>query len=332
MEESNEIDSPPQLRTSRTGEAEDIDMVNGPRPRRQQGILAFSAGSLTIKKPIVNPIPRDHPSRKKLAEVAKETCIVLPGLLVTRPDVSNESFLYRKEPLGPARHPSLSYATIRVINLDTIDAALSLQGLSPEPVAVLNMANATRPGGGFHHGAKAQEEALCFRSSLIMSLLEGQRKKLYPIPEDAVLYSPTVLIIRDSMANGHALLDCRDPSQLDVISVISCPAIHDPPLKKAPGGLQTYRDKRDADLMKEKMRAILRTAIRNKHKQLVLGALGCGVFGNPNHVVAHLWSTVFQEVEFRGGYWKDVVFAVLGDNNPGSNFKVFHDVLDGLQV
>lgn len=79
-----------------------------------------------------------------------------------------------------------------------------------------------------------------------------------------------------------------------------------------------------------RMRIILRTAIRRRHRQLVLGALGCGAFGNPNKVVSNMWKTVLKEPEFSGGWWEDIVFAVLGDSSADSNFKVFHSELDGL--
>jgi len=297
------------------------------RPRHRQGVLAFSDGHLTTKKPLVNPISRNDERRKTLAEVAEETWQLLPGLLATRPDVTTESYLCRKETLDPARCPRLKPTKVRVIDSDTIDAALDIQTESTKPVAVLNMANANHAGGGWQHGALAQEEAICYRSSLARTL----HRKHYPIPDDAAIYSPSVMIIRDSMKNGHDLLDFRDPSQLDVISVISCAAVCQPFLKKDARGQPAYRDQKDVKLMKEKMRVVLRTAIRNRHRQVVLGALGCGAFGNPRHVVASMWKEVFQEAEFHGGYWKDVVFAVL-DTKGESNFKAFRDELDGLLV
>lgn len=328
MVETSQTDTSPYFMPSKTKEAEKSDPPEGTRPRQRQHLLTFSDGKLTTKKPLINPIGRDDVRRKTLAAVAEETWTLLPGLLATRPDVSNANYLCQKETLDPARCPSFSPTKVRVIDSDTIDAALSLQAKSRKPVAVLNMANATHPGGGWKHGSLAQEEALCYRTSLSKTL----HYKHYPIPDDATLYSPTVLLIRDSMSQGHDLLDFRDPSQLDVISVISCAAVCQPYLKKDTQGLQAYRDQKDVKFMKEKMRVILRTAIRNKHRQVVLGAFGCGAFGNPNHIVAVMWAEILQEAEFRGGYWEDLVFAVLDGKTIGSNYKVFHNVLDGILV
>ena len=59
-------------------------------------------------------------------------------------------------------------------------------------VAVLNMANAFKPGGGFRGGAGAQEETLHRRTDLYR-LLEAQRPdKLYPIPNNRCLLSNDV--------------------------------------------------------------------------------------------------------------------------------------------
>lgn len=314
-------------------QSQDVSEANSPstrarKPRQRQGVLSFSNGRLTTKTPLVNPTPRDDPGRKTLAEVAQETWTLLPGLLATRPDVTIDSFMCRKETLDSSKCPHLAHTSVQVVDMDTIDAALMLQeNNDARPVAILNMANAQHAGGGWQHGATAQEEAICYRTSLPKTL----HRKHYPIPYDAALYSPTVMVIRDSMKNGHDLLDFRDPSQLDVISVISCAAVCQPAVGKYANGKLYYQDQSDVKLMREKMRIILRTAIRNRHRKIVLGAFGCGAFANPNHVVAKMWKEILLEAEFQGGYWKDVVFAVL-DGKRDDNFEVFYDQLNGLSV
>lgn len=47
-----------------------------------------------------------------------------------------------------------------------------------KPILVLNLANPVNPGGGVRRGAKAQEEDLCRKSSLLLSL-EGVKAKPY---------------------------------------------------------------------------------------------------------------------------------------------------------
>ena len=77
----------------------------------------------------------------------------------------------------------------------------------------------------------------------------------------------------------------------------------------------------------------------NGHTKLVLGALGCGVFANPPTDVAQCFLEVFHEPEFQGGWWDDVVFAVMDNASVGQggrsgtgNFGQFWRVLDGRVV
>lgn len=302
-----------------------------PKRRRSQRVLTFTPTGKLVAKPssaLGKPEPTD---RAQLAYVAKETISVLPGLLLTRPDAKPHGFLYEKnevDPLDQRFCPNLSKIKIRVINSDTIDAALQIpRGPKDKPVCVLNMANAIHAGGGFRKGALAQEEALCYRSSLSFSL----KLRFYPIPDKAAIYSPTVLVIRDGLDKGHKLLDCRAPSHLPLISVVSAAAIHKPDTKKVSATSAVYARAADRLLMLEKMRIILRTAIKNKHRKMVLGAFGCGAFENPAEEVCSLWGSVLKEIEFSGGWWEEVVFAVL--SRPGDpNFERFRKTLDGLEV
>lgn len=82
--------------------------------------------------------------------------------------------------------------------------------------------------------------------------------------------------------------------------------------------------------MGEKMRVILRMAAKNGHRQIVLGAFGCGAFANPREEVAKIWASVLKETEFGGGWWSDVVFAVLDDGR--GNLRTFEMELDGMMV
>ncbi|KAL2416076.1 hypothetical protein ABEF91_003570 [Exophiala dermatitidis] len=296
-----------------------------------------SSKTTAVKIQQQKPLSEQQTHQKMgLAECARETLSVVPGLLLTRPDARPDGFRYAQQPLNLVdKCPNLPKTKIRVIDSDTIDAALqmSLNALANDPpICILNMANAKRAGGGFRTGSLAQEEELCYRTSLARTLKYG----LYPIPEDNVIYSPTVLVIRSSFANGHLLFDCRDPRQLPVISVISAAAIHKPATKKVPGTAPItasldYAREKDRELMKEKMRVILRTAIRNNHRKLVLGAFGCGVFENPANRVCEMWEAVFKEDEFSRGWWEDVVFAVLSRGRD-PNLNIFTKFLDGVEV
>lgn len=303
-------------------------------PHKRQAVLRFDNGKLAgSKRPLVNPQPSDDPARMPLEEVAKEMRKILPGVLLTRPDAQPRSTLYQNgdaDKLDSSYCPGVPPTIIKVTNADTIDTALELaaNSFSPKRVCILNMANARSAGGGWMHGALAQEEALCYRTSLSATL----RYNYYPLPEKGGVYSPRVLVLRESMKDGHGLMDMREPKNLPVLSVISVAAVCQPPtIIDQHSGRQRYAFGADRRLMEEKMRVILRIAAKNGHRQIVLGAFGCGAFGNPKEEVADMWKSVFSEAEFAAGWWQDVVFAVMDSDGRG-NFHTFHQRLDGVAV
>ncbi|CBX98194.1 hypothetical protein IAQ61_010292 [Plenodomus lingam] len=198
------------------------------------------------------------------------------------------------------------------------------------PVLVLNLASERSPGGGWTKGALAQEECLCYRSSLSLSLHQNH----YPIPPLSTIYTPSVLVLRSSLSTGHTLLPPHTPiPNLPVVSVLSVAALRQPRLS-ANGA--TFANAGQRAETKRKIRLTLRVAATQGHGKLVLGALGCGVFANPPREVAQCFLEVFREREFAGGWWEEVVFAVL-DNVKGAeagkhglgNYGVFWRVLDG---
>ncbi|KAK3315719.1 hypothetical protein B0H66DRAFT_559594 [Apodospora peruviana] len=243
-------------------------------------------------------------------------------------------------------------ATIGVINEDTLNAAIDMSqrrllsdddsppnlGSSPYP-AVVNFANRHSPGGGWLNGALAQEEAICYRSSLAMSLDSAS----YPLSTNEALYSPHVLVVRDSLAQGHNILYPNVPVEhLPVVSVLTVAALYHPDVKvfdvkSRAGSGALPREKRvfarnsDRNLTKDKMRLVLRMAASKGHRMLVLGALGCGVFENPPEDVANCWLEVLREDEFSGNWWRDVCFAVYDPNGEG-NYEIFKQILHGKDV
>ncbi|KAL2266843.1 hypothetical protein VTJ83DRAFT_4120 [Remersonia thermophila] len=276
----------------------------------------------------------------------------------------------------------------RVFNQDTFDAALAMPaavlGFSPSPekstqeaeaeifellksaatspsnlnpstaarVVVLNMASERSPGGGWLKGASAQEEALCYRSTLAASL----HRELYPIQRKAGLYTRDVVIFRGSVADGHKLMIPETAiAKLSVVSALSVAGIRRPEVKpangaeapgtsqstqgspeqarkmngkKEPKGLFVFADPAALELTKDKMRLCLRMAAAKGHTMLVLGAIGCGAFRNPPNEVVQCWLEVLGESEFAGGWFKEVWFAVLDRRNEG-NFEIFKDAFDG---
>lgn len=283
--------------------------------------------------------PRDNPGqRAALASIAKETRQVLPEILHELPHIqaskSHALFLSTLPPLSPSNCPQLPKTTIKIVNEDTYNAAIRLSAEIPNArrVAVLNMASHSHPGGGWLKGAMAQEEALCYRSSLALSL----HKRYYPWKQRMALYTPDVVVIRGDVHSGHKLLVPRiKEADLPVVSVLSVAALRCPELatQTLPDGKErkVFKEPKDRDLTKDKMRLCLRMAASRGHRLLVLGALGCGAFRNPRREVADCWLEVLREQEFAGGWWEGLWFAVYDVKNEG-NFEVFEEKLGGVEV
>lgn len=285
--------------------------------------------------------------RQALINIANETKTVLPFILKDLPDIkADESELLSLNCL-PAlarsdcpKHPK---ASIRVLNEDSFNAAIKLRDLTTPPandtslkgnnrVALLNLASEKSPGGGWLNGAMAQEEALCYRSSLSLSL----HKRYYPWKDLEGLYTRDVVIIRSSLSDGHSLLAPGVAADdLPVVSVLSVAAIRRPKLSEAQTlageKRKIFADPNDRNMTKDKMRLTLRMAAAKGHDRVVLGAIGCGAFYNPPHEIAEAWREVLLEEEFSGGWWKELWFAVLDRKNEG-NFEIFEKVLRGLAV
>lgn len=81
-------------------------------------------------------------------------------------------------------------------------------------------------------------------------------------------------------------------------------------------------------ITKNKIRIIYRIGILHGHDSLILGAWGCGAFGNPPEQMAQLFMDVLNEDEFRGKY-KDIRFAIIEDHNSrGKNYQTFKNVIE----
>lgn len=283
--------------------------------------------------------------RANLAAVAKETRTVLPDILQHLPNIqaskSEALLLSTLPPLKAAacpRRTPTGRTAINIVNEDAFNAAIALASKSPAGgrVAVLNMASHSHPGGGWLKGALAQEEALCYRSSLALSL----HKRYYPWKQNMGVYTPDVVIIRSDMPSGHKLLMPEiNPADLPVVSVLGIAALRCPETRKVKEQKVSgetvertvYADPASRHMTKDKMRLCLRMAASKGHGLLVLGALGCGAFRNPRREVAHCWLEVLREPEFQGGWWEEVWFAVYDRRNEG-NYEVFDEVLGGIEV
>lgn len=223
--------------------------------------------------------------------------------------------LYR--PGEPAREvpPPASTPRVEVTDESTGEAARRLvEADGVRRVVALNFASAKNPGGGFLGGAKAQEEDLARCSALYPCLLtqrayyDANRAHGSLLYTDHVIYSPDVPFFRDER---YDLIETPF-----VVSMITAPAPNAGEfLRHEPGGRAQVRA-----TLERRAAQVLAVARAHGHACLVLGAWGCGVFGNDPAEVADVFGAVLAAAPF-----DRVVFAVY-DRRPGqSTLRAFLD-------
>jgi uncharacterized protein (TIGR02452 family) len=202
---------------------------------------------------------------------------------------------------------------IEVTPETTLAAARRLGG----DIACLVFASAKNPGGGFRNGAGAQEESLARASALYACLTavpefyafhRQQRDLRY---SDRIIYSPAVPVFRDNdgvlLAQPYAVsfLTAAAPNLGAILA-----SQHD-----AAGSVPA--------VLRARASRVLQVAAAHQHRRLVLGAWGCGVFGNDPAVVAKAFAVLLQ----RPAGFDQVVFAVH-DRQPGMlTYSTFADIL-----
>jgi uncharacterized protein (TIGR02452 family) len=221
----------------------------------------------------------------ELAAAAAGTCLYLPG-----------------DPVAAAA-PAKGMPVLEVTGETTLAAARRLGG----EVACLVFASARTPGGGFLKGAQAQEESLARASAL--HACQRMAPQFYGFhrqqPDlrysDRVIYSPAVPVFRDD--------DGRLLSRPYFASFLTAAA----PNLAAITATQPESAATVPAMLGSRAVRVLQIAAGHQHRRLVLGAWGCGVFGNDPVVVA----TAFAEALDQVRCFDHIVFAVY-DRQPGA--------------
>jgi uncharacterized protein (TIGR02452 family) len=196
---------------------------------------------------------------------------------------------------------------ISVVNEDSFSAARKYCENFPQAkICVLDMASWQHAGGGVTRSAKCQEEDLCRQSNLYLAL----KRIKFPMSKDDIFLAKDVTVAFD---DEYKLLE--KPFNTDVI--ISAALMH-PKLRK--DNLDLYEFKEDYQLMKDKIKSIIKFAIYDKADIIVLGAFGAGAYGNPVNTIANIFHELLTK-EITDAF-SHVVFAVLS-NGSNPNYDVF---------
>ncbi|CAF1261786.1 unnamed protein product [Adineta steineri] len=284
--------------------------------------------------------------KKKYVVDGKEIKLTLPRMRTIGYNHVSKLFSATKVSEASWKTPYLS-TTVKVINEDCLVLYEQLVSEGRRPL-LLNMANATNPGGGYRKGDGAQEENVFRRSdyyhSLDGDLADKERSErlyctarselkpltgfasFYPMDEFGAVYTSGITVFRGTEEDGYPYK--REP--LCDVNAIAMAAYRDPPLTpkntlQNRSAMNTYR----------KIENIFAIGHHQKHDCLVLSALGCGAFRNPPKHIALLFKSAIEQY---AGYFDTIYFAIIDDHNaggrlnPDGNHQPFKEILDDLVV
>lgn len=178
-------------------------------------------------------------------------------------------------------------------------------------VAALNFASYKNAGGCFLGGSTAQEECLCHASYLYNVLKEcdsyyeyNNKHKNNALYTNRALYTASIRFFKNQKSV------CCD--------IITC---------AAPNYYAAYKYRRmdkasNSAALRQRIKFVLDIAEYNNVDTLILGAFGCGVFGQDPREVA----TIFNE-ELETHNFNKIIFAIPSGHN--DNYYWFNEILKG---
>lgn len=211
-------------------------------------------------------------------------------------------------------HKNTKNGTSRIIVEDK-DSVSAICEYAEGKTAVLNFSSYKYPGGMFLEGSKAQEECLCHESFLFNVLsrfkidfydwnIRNKNKELYL---NRGMYSPDI-----AFEHGTSAITC---------DVITCAA----PNKGSAVKYHNVLEFENTEALKSRINYVLDIAKENNVNTLILGAYGCGVFGQDATEVAQIFKELI-ETEYK--CFDMIVFAV--PNGRDGNYKKIANVFGAI--
>ena len=191
-------------------------------------------------------------------------------------------------------------------------------------IGVLNFASAKHPGGGVWKGARSQEESLCRASTLYPCLTTEflkdnyysyhiEKKSEY---SDRIIYIPNIIVFK---TDDNVFAQKTNEKDWYNIDVISC-AAHNQKAYKV-----NYEKLKQINY--DKIKAIIECAVENNVDILILGAFGCGAFGNEPQLVSKTFKKILIDEEYYK-YFEKVHFAIFTIGNETKNINEFNNTFE----
>jgi len=191
-------------------------------------------------------------------------------------------------------------------------------------IGILNFASAKNPGGGVFSGARTQEESLCRASTLYPCLnteflqdnYYSYHKNIKKDYSDRVIYIPDVIVFK---SDNDVFSQTLEENKWYKIDVISCAAHNQKAYK-----LEYEKLKQ---LNYNRLKGIIECAVENNVDNLILGAFGCGAFGNDPKLVSKAFKKILIDEEYYK-YFLNVHFAIFAMPHETKNLDEFNDTFE----
>lgn len=209
---------------------------------------------------------------------------------------------------------------IQLQDKDSVTAAIEQKTLHPNAkICVLNFASYRNPGGKFIEGSSAQEESLCHASNLYSCLREFENtyytrhrqpgatnKGLY---NNEAIYLPLVIFEQNHIKYPIDVLTCAAPNRKANLNYF-----------------KDYNIETNTEALKSRIKFIHAILEQQKVNVIILGAFGCGVFGQDPREVATLFKEEFTHTKFIN----TIIYAVptSGQYQFNINYNAFNDIIE----
>lgn len=211
---------------------------------------------------------------------------------------------------GPNLLSRFEKTEVEIIDADSVSAVMSYS----DQKVLLDFASYFNPGGGYENGAWfAQEEMICGESNLY-NILNEERAPYYSHHKENFnkgLYTSDALYVRDVVFERDG-----DNRRCDVVVMAA-------PNAKTARQHDVSEDE-ITGVLEDRVRCAMTAACEDYANIAIMGAFGCGVFGNAPIVVA---KTYKKWIEDHPGMFKKVVFAIPHSSKT-DNLEIFESVFE----
>lgn len=340
------MSSSPSSRPRRSSRKRTVFVVesdDNDRPQRGKQKIDKSKRSPPTHVPLVPVWSIQDPERQKRVSVLHDTISYLKEHEQGLQQAACENL---KRWAARSKQSSDGGMKVLLVADDMLETAAKLTKEHGTIFAVLNMANAIHPGGGFTTGAAAQEENMLRRTNIMKTfaspgvlkwhgekvvystamskLINGTTGRVYcdhPMPLSAS--NEMHICVRGREERNQEDMGYRYLGEHQVFPFYE--------LRSAAINIGRHcRTVPDAAKVQAEMQmrivAQLDTLISRNIRHAVLSAFGCGAFGNDPYAIASIYARLLQRPPYNSSF--DVIafsifFAGRGPNNAFEFFKAF---------